>query len=136
MTGFTLHLQSIRQCEDITEVDSFVAEDETGSFGLKANHANFISALSFGLARYRRVNEDWEYLAIPGGLIHFQQNQCYLITRSYVRSADYSSISRALTEQLKTDEENLQQLKNSLQNLEQEMIRRIWDMRRRGAAFL
>ncbi|MDX1811450.1 MAG: F0F1 ATP synthase subunit epsilon, partial [Gammaproteobacteria bacterium] len=111
MSGFALHLQSVSQYELIEDVVSFVAEDESGSFGLMAGHADLMTALSFGLARYRQGTETWEYLAIPGGLLHFKDNTCYVTSRTYVRSSDYANISRILTEQLMVEEQKLQELK-------------------------
>ena len=53
MNTFSLHLQSATQYEHIEGVSSFVGEDESGSFGIRAHHERMTTALSYGLARYQ-----------------------------------------------------------------------------------
>ncbi len=52
---------------------SFIGEDASGSFGLQAGHARFMTILEFGLARFRTAEADWQYLALPGALLYFAQ---------------------------------------------------------------
>ena len=100
MNVFTLHLQSATQYEAIVDVTSFVGEDDSGSFGIQAGHARLMASLSFGLARYRSGAQPWQYLALPGALLYFVDNQLFLNTRRYVRDDDYERINAALREQL------------------------------------
>ena len=96
MSGFTLHLQSATQYECIDDATSFVGQDASGSFGLLAGHARFMTVLGFGLTRFRVGQGDWEFLALPGGLVYFTGNQLYLNTRRYLRGQDYERIRAAL----------------------------------------
>ena len=68
MNGFMLHLQSATQYERIDDATSFVGQDASGSFGLLAGHARFMTVLGFGLTRFRVAEQDWEFLALPGCL--------------------------------------------------------------------
>lgn len=136
MSSFELHLQSSIQYEFIQGVRSFVAEDETGSFGILPSHARFMTALRFGLARFQCQGKDWQYLAIPGGVIYFIDNKLYLNTRNYVRCSDYLTISNILREQILSEEEKLKELKNTLHHMDQEMLKKMWELRRsRGVSF-
>lgn len=130
MSSFILNLQSSDQFERIEDVDSFVAEDASGSFGVRAHHERFMTALVFGLARYRREGEPWQYLALPGGLAYFVDNQLFINARRYIRDSDYSRISKVLTEQLLKEEETLAGLKQSLRRLEEEMLKRLLEIER------
>jgi F-type H+-transporting ATPase subunit epsilon len=130
MTGFTLQLQDATQAERIDGVSSFVGEDDSGSFGIQAGHARFMTTLVFGLARFRVGQGVWEYLAIPGAVLYFVDNTLYLSTRRYLRDADYERISTALQERLLAEEEELRDTKESLRRMEEEMLRRLWTMRR------
>ena len=125
MKTFPLFLQGARQFERIDGVTSFVGEDATGSFALRAHHERFMSALVFGLARYRLLDGDWHYLALPGALLYFVENQLFINTRRYIADTDYKRISQALTEQLLQEEEVLQGLKQNLHRLEEAMMRHL-----------
>lgn len=130
MRTFILNLQSSDQFERIEDVESFVAEDATGSFGLRAHHERFMTALVFGLARYRCEGGPWQYLALPGALAYFVDNQLFINTRRYIRDSDYNRITEALTEQLLKEEETLAGLKQSLRRLEEEMLKRLLEIER------
>jgi len=130
VTYFNMHLQSAAQYELIEAVVSFVGEDGSGSFGIQAGHGRFMASLNFGLARYRCGDQPWQYLALPGALLYFVDNQLYLNTRRYVRDSDYARINAALREQLHREEAGLQRIKESLRRMEEEMLKRLRDMQR------
>lgn len=130
MTPFTLHLQSATQYERVADATSFIGQDASGSFGLMAGHARFMTVLVFGLARFRTQHDDWEYVALPGGLLYFTDNQLYLNTRRYLRGPDYSQIRAALDQQFAAEEGELRAMKQSLERLEQEMLKRLLEIHR------
>jgi F-type H+-transporting ATPase subunit epsilon len=130
MTAFTLHLQSATQYDAVEGVTSFVGEDGSGSFGIQANHARIMASLGFGLARYRCDDQAWQYLALPGALLYFVDNQLFLNTRRYVRDDDYGRINAALREQLHREEAGLQRIKESLRRMEEEMFKRLRELQR------
>lgn len=130
MKTFTLNLLSAHQSERIEEVESFVGEDASGSFGLKAQHERCMTILVFGLARYRCREQPWQYLALPGALAYFAGNELFLDTRRYLRDEDYNRISRALTEQLLKEEEVLVGLKRNLRRLEEAMMQQLLEIER------
>ena len=134
MRTFAMNVQSATQYERIEGVTSFVGEDESGSFGIRARHERMTTALSYGLARYQLQQGVWRYLAFPGGILYFVNNELYISTRRFLHDADYGRISAGLLEQLLREEEELRVVKESLHRLEQEMFRRLWQMGRRGAA--
>jgi len=130
MKTFVLHLESATQYERFEHVVSFVGEDESGSFGILPGHARTMTVLGVGLARFRIVDEDWQFLAVPGAVIYHAGDQLHVSTRRYLRDADYERISSALREQLLREEEALHAVKQSLRRLEEEMFRRLWKLRR------
>jgi F-type H+-transporting ATPase subunit epsilon len=130
MKTFTLVLHDSAAVTAIERVVSFVGEDASGSFGLLANHAYFMTCLDLGLARFRREGEDWQYLAQPGGLLVFKDNVLSLCTRRYFLDSDYGRITEALTRQLLAEEESLLDMKKSLAQLEQEVLKRLWQLDR------
>ncbi len=136
MNAFDFYLQSASQYEQIKYVESFVAEDDSGSFGIMAGHTRFMTTLPLGLARYRCSGGDWEYLALPGALVYFKNNSLTLSTRHYFRSSDYAMMSDVLQTQLLHEEGNLRKIKHSLHQMEEEMLKRMWQLHRSGASLL
>ncbi len=117
----------------MTKVESFVGQDDSGSFGILAGHARMITVLSYGLSRFRLEGDtDWTYLALPGGVLHFTEDILTIVTRRYFLDKRYSEISRKLLEQLVTEEKELAAMKENIGRLEQEMMRKLWQMEREG----
>jgi F-type H+-transporting ATPase subunit epsilon len=132
-SSFTLQLQDATRAEEITGITSFVGEDASGSFGILPNHARMLTVLVTGLARFRVGPDSWQYLAVPGALLYFQENVLTLGTRRYLLDADYKRISEALQQQLLAEEEQLQAMTISLHRMEEAMLKHLWDMGRRDA---
>ena len=130
MKPFMLHLQDATHSDRIDQVVSFVGQDDSGLFGILADHARMVTVLSFGLARYRTSDERWHYLAVPRALLYCIDNTVYLSTRRYIRDDEYVRISQALEEQLVAEEAELRTIKESVHRLEEEMFRRLWRMGR------
>jgi F-type H+-transporting ATPase subunit epsilon len=130
MKSFVLHLQDATHYERIDRVTSFVGQDDSGLFGILADHARMMTVLAFGLARYRTTDDRWHFLAVPRGLLYCVDNNLYLSARRYIHDDEYVRISQALEEQLVTEETALRTIKDSLQRLEEEMFKRLWRMGR------
>lgn len=132
MKSFTLWLQDATQSEEITGVTSFVGVDTSGSFGILAGHARMMTSLIIGLARFRIGEGAWQYLALPGAVLYFHDNVLTLSTRRYLLGDDYMHISRALQQQLLAEEEKLYVMKESLHHMEEEVLKRLWQMSHKG----
>ena len=133
MKPFTLQLQDATRGQEIAGVTSFVGEDATGSFGILAGHARFMTTLVIGLARFRLGERPWQYLAVPGAVLYFDNNVLTLNTRHYLLDEDYMRISQSLQEQLLAEEEKLRTTKESLHQMEEQVLKRLWEIsRRRG----
>lgn len=130
MNTFVMVAQDAVHVERFEHVTKFIGWDESGSFGLLAGHAPFMTVLSWGLARFQTVDDGWHYLAMPSGLLTFQNNLATISTRRFLRDDDADRIARALEEQLSVEEDSLHAMKHSLSRLEEEMFKRLWRMGR------
>jgi F-type H+-transporting ATPase subunit epsilon len=128
---FTLRLQDATRSEQISDVVSFVGEDASGSFGVLAGHIRLLTCLVVGLARFRRADGGWKYLALPGAVLYFHDDVLTLSTRHFLVDEDYSRISEALQQQLMAEEEKLQSMKESLRRMEENILKRLWQMGRK-----
>ena len=131
MNQFVLNLFDATHEQRITGVTSFVGEDASGSFGIQPNHARFMTTLVFGLARFRLGADDWQYLALPGAVVYFNNNELTISTRHFLIGTDLERISTLLEQQLITEEENLHATRESLHRMEQAMLKRMLSLKRK-----
>ena len=134
MKSFTLRLQDATHAEEIMGITSFVGEDASGSFGILAGHARFMTSQIIGLARFRIGEDNWKYLALPGAVLYFHDDELTLSTHRYLMDDDYMRISQALQQQLLAEEDKLHSMKESLHHMEEEVLRRLWEMGRGAGA--
>lgn len=130
MSTLTLILQDAMHTEQIEKVASFVGEDKSGSFSIWAGAERMMTSLIFGLARYHQEGKPWQYLAMPGALVYFTDNKLTLSTRRYLRDSNFENITSQMNAQLLKEEEDLRSMKTSLQRMEEEMMKRLWQMSR------
>ena len=133
MNTFTLLLQDAFRSERIDSVSSFVGEDGSGGFGILPDHSRLMTTLVIGMSRFRIGDSKWQYLAMPGAVLYFFNNVLTLSTRRYLRDDDYMRISAALHEQILVEEERLQATRTSLRRMEESLLKRLWDLGRKGA---
>ena len=131
MNQFLLNIFDATHEQRITGVTSFIGEDASGSFGIMPNHARFMTTLVFGLARFRLGTEDWQYLALPGAVVYFNNNELTISTRHFLIDTDLQRISILLEQQLITEEENLRATRESLHRMEQAMLKRMLALKRK-----
>jgi len=130
MSTFQLTIRDATRTEHFDRVSSFVGEDASGSFGVQANHVRIMSSLVFGLARFKLADDQWQYLAMPGALLYFVNNEMMINTRRYLIDSDYQRISKALREQLLSEERTMKSMKDSLHHMEEEVLKRMWELGR------
>jgi F-type H+-transporting ATPase subunit epsilon len=132
MKTFRLHLMSMTRSELISDVVRFTGHDTAGSFGILANAFRRVTVLVFGLAHFHDAAGKLEYLALPGGVLYFVGNELRIATTTFVRSASLDEISVALDRQLRQEEAELRNIKQSLHRLDEEIIRRMFELKRKG----
>jgi F-type H+-transporting ATPase subunit epsilon len=128
MKTFAIIIRGTLEHDYIEDVTSFIGEDVSGSFGVQANHARMMTSLIFGLARFKIKDSPWQYLAIPGAILYFSDNKLTLITRRYLKSANYEQLAIELREILLTEEEQLVDMKENIRRLDEEMLKRFREL--------
>jgi len=125
MSSFNLNLFDIYHQQRMTGVSSFVGLDATGSFGILPHHAHFMTTLVFGLARFCLDSDNWQYLAVPGAVLYFNNNELTISTKHFLCDTDFDRISSLLEQQLSTEEDKLRATRESLGLMEQAMLKRL-----------
>lgn len=130
MRTMTLQLRHANGSECFENVTSFVGEDASGSFGLLPGHSRMMTALSVGLARFRIGEDEWHYLALPGGILSGGGDRLTLCTRRYLHDTQLRRMGTLLAELQRADREALGGIRESLHRLEEEMLRRLREIER------
>jgi F-type H+-transporting ATPase subunit epsilon len=130
MKTFRLQLMSMTRSEVIPDVIRFTGRDAAGSFGILANASRRMTVLVFGLAHFLNASEETEYLALPGGLLYFSNNELRVATTNFVRSSSLEEISSVLDLQLREQESELRDIKQSLHRLDEEILKRMYELTR------
>lgn len=133
MKDFVLNLFAASHEQRIAGVTDFIGEDSSGYFGIQAHHARFMTTLVFGLARFRVAEKDWQYLALPGAVAYFNNNELTLSTRHFLIDTDLERITALLDQQLLAEEEHLRASHESLQRMEQAMLKRMLALKRKSS---
>lgn len=136
MNAMTVHLQSATQYERFDDVVGFVGEDASGLFGVLPGHEPLLTCLEFGLARFRTAAGEIHFVAVPGAVLRLSGNELYVSARRYLRDRDHRRIAGSLREDLAAEEAKLADMKERLQHLETEMLRRLWLAQRETGAAL
>jgi len=93
--------------------------------------ASLATVLAFGLARFRVGGQAWQFVALPGGVAYFADDVLRIATRKYLYGQDFRKVSAALEDEFLAEERQIATVRENLQRLEQEMLRRLWEMGRR-----
>ncbi len=125
MNRFRVHLLASDRGETIDDVVGFVGADRSGSFGLLAHHARFMTVLEFGLVRLTLADGRRRYVGLPGAVATFAADELRLATRHYLLGDDAAEIGRALAQQMVAEEQALAQTLRKLRRLEAEMLQRL-----------
>ena len=130
MNVLQLSLESATDRLEESAAVSFVGEDPSGQFGILPGHARFMTPRSAGLCRYRRQAGDWRYLGTTGGILYCADGTLHIATRRFLTGDDPDRLSAELERQLAAEAEASRELRESLQQIEQGIVRRLWQLRR------
>lgn len=133
MSDFAIRVLSPRASERIDAVEAFVGEDASGQFALRAHHERFLTVLEPGLSRVRLADGHVQYLAQSGAVAHFVDNELTLACRDYLWGEDADTVGQELEARMAGEELALNQAHDQLEQLEREMLRRLWRMQREAS---
>lgn len=125
MKAFRIDLASEDSEESIGGVLSFVGSDASGSFGILADREPLVTALEWGLCRFRTADRNAHFLALPGGILSFADGVLHIATRRYLRDDDSSALLTRLARTAHTEEEDRRAMRQVLHNLDRELLRRL-----------
>ena len=130
MKTFSLELWGPTMERRFEDVVSFIGEDESGQFGIRAGRHRLIAPLVFGLARFQTADERWSYLALPGGTLYCRNNLVSISTNQFFLSESFEKVEEELHRQLESEAGAIRSVRESLSHLEEEVMRRLRGLKR------
>lgn len=128
MKGFSLRLLDSRGVEAFEEVTQFIGADSQGSFGILAGHVSTVAVLRYGLARFCHQAGAWQYLALPGGVLRFADNQLTVTTVLYFLGEDRGLLCEQLAEEMARTDSEAHTARAMLSEIERTLVRRLADL--------
>jgi F-type H+-transporting ATPase subunit epsilon len=105
-------------------IASVVAEDETGAFGVRPGHADFVTALAVSVVAWRTTGGGESYCAVRGGLLTVNGGtEIAVATREAVLGQDLAELEGVVRERLLSDAEAERQARTHAERLRIQAIR-------------
>ena len=133
MNGFTLIVLDNLDTERFENVTQFIGADDHGSFGILAGHIHCVALLRYGLARFSDQAGVWHYLALPGGVLRFADNQLTVTTIRYFLGDDRNAICEQLAEEMARTDSEVHAARATLSEIERSLVRRLAELSSHGA---
>ena len=133
MKRFALTLLDCRGAERFDTVVQFIGADAQGSFGILAGHIHCVALLRYGLARFCDLDGTWHYLALPGGVLRFADNQLTVTTVRYFLGNDAGLICEQLAEEMARTDSEIHKAHATLSEIERSLVRRLAELGGHGS---
>jgi F-type H+-transporting ATPase subunit epsilon len=128
MNTFTLTLIDTSEMTRFEGVRQLIAADEGGSFGILAGHAHTVALLRYGLARFIDDGGVWRYLAMPGGVLRFADNQLTITTVRYFLGDNPNAICAELEAAMQQTDSEVHRSRAALSEIERSLVKRLADL--------
>jgi F-type H+-transporting ATPase subunit epsilon len=91
---------------DIEDVTHVRAEDETGAFGIRSGHADFITALAVSVITWRNHRDEEHHVAVRGGILTVRDGQFVEVaTREAVSEDTLGRLGSAVLDRFREEEQ-------------------------------
>jgi F-type H+-transporting ATPase subunit epsilon len=131
--GMTLQLLDGERRVQVDDVDSLVAADASGQFGLRPGHEALVTVLEPGLWRYRQAGRDaWTFGACAGGLLSCRpergRTEVRIVSRRLLLDAEPEALQRQLDALREREGSLLISVRQNRQQLELALYRRMQEL--------
>ncbi len=136
MKVFTLLLLDSRGTHRFDDITQFIGADMLGSFGILAGHVHTVALLRYGLARFIDQAGVWRYLALPGGVLRFADNQLIVTTVRYFLGDDRTLICEQLADEMARADSEIHTARATMSEIEHSLVRRLAELSSQGSGGL
>lgn len=109
-----------------TDVSWVRAEDSSGAFAIMRGHADFLTALSIGVLRWRDAGDQQHYVALRGGMLSVQRGELVTVaTPEAIVGEDLHQLESEVLSQFRRRVEEERVARTDAQRLQLAAIRQI-----------
>ncbi len=102
------------------------AEDETGSFGILAGHADFLTALEIGIVAWRDADRHEGYVAVRGGVLRVADgHRVAIATREAICGDDLTALEQTMVARFREEQDRDALARTAAARLQLATIRRL-----------
>lgn len=128
MRTMRVRLLDNESLEEMDDVVLIAAHDGSGGFSILPGHIPFMTMLDSGLVRIRHQDGREDYLGQPGGLLEVTRDAVSITTRRLFRERDAAALEQQMQVNLELEESRLRATRATLKHMEDEVLRRIFEM--------
>jgi len=128
MKTFALALFDSAGADRYERVRQFVGADGSGAFGILAGHEPMVAVLRYGLARFEDGVGNWHYVALPGGILRFNDNALSVAAVRYFLGDEPGILVERLAREMAQDDSELSAARQTLAKIDRSLVRRLADM--------
>lgn len=132
MSGFRLRLLDTHGCEEFEDIRHCIAADDSGLFGILPGHQSMVVVLRYGLARFCDADAVWHYVALPGGVLRFADNELTITTQRYFLGDDRHGLCDQLAQEMANIDSEIHRARATLSEIEHSLVRRLAALSQRG----
>ena len=132
MRGFRLRLLDTRGSEVFEKITQCIAADDSGQFGILPGHQTMIVVLRYGLARFCDAEGGWRYVALPGGVLRFAEQELTITTQRYFLGDDSHKICEQLAREMANIDSEIHRARATLSEIEHSLVKRLAALSQRG----
>lgn len=125
---FAVTLLDSHGVDHFDAVTRFVAADNNGSFGLLPGHTHLVALLRYGLARFIDSSGANHYVALPGGVLRFKDNQLTVTCMRYFLGDQRDDICECLTTALAKTDSEIHTVRARMTEIEHSLVRRLAEL--------
>ena len=111
---------------DVQDVVHLRAEDESGSFGILAGHADFLTSLTLSVATWRGPDGAEHHIALRGGMLEVRDGETISIaTREAVADDDLQHLAKGVLAEFRRRTEDERRARTDAERLYFAAVREI-----------
>lgn len=106
------------------EVTYLKLKDESGYFGIMANHTEFLTIVEPGLGVYHDQKGDQKYLATDGGFLFFNQGSCLLTVYEIFLGDSPEELANQIREHIRKRKEREEHYRKLIKEIEEAYLKK------------
>lgn len=120
---FKLKIVTLREILE-REITYLKISDESGYFGIMANHIDFLTVIEPGLGTYKTPDGKTHYFAVDGGFLLVEKGEVILSVYEFFEGKSPEDLSKLISETIKKRKEIEERYRKLITEIEETFLKR------------